>query len=196
MGKKDKKEEQKPKKNNLKAFLKKRAPLYLAGIALIVISANGVLSEKHLDNFLIDLSEEEQIVVDILMQYNGPNESGLNVKDAIENKINEEYPNMKIFDDRNTRIHVVVTNINLEEYQVILNFKSDKGNDINYDWNVNIDSKGEDLTVWTEMPTTTQSDTHHHRSQPVRLFFCGTPAVPDRKARIWSSSPFRSASTS
>ena len=48
---------------------------------------------------------------------------------------------MKIFDDRNTRIHVVVTNINLQEYQVILNFKSDKGDDINYDWNVNIDSK-------------------------------------------------------
>ena len=96
MGKKDKKEEEKPKKNNLKAFLKKRAPLYLAGIALIAISANGVLSEKHLNDFLIDLSEEEQIVVDILMKYNGPNESGLNVKDAIENKINEEYPNMKI----------------------------------------------------------------------------------------------------
>ena len=141
MGKKDKKEEEKPKKNNLKAFLKKRAPLYLAGIALIVISVNGVLTEKHLDDFLIDFSEEEQIVVDILMQYNGPNESGLNVKDAIENKINEEYLDIKIFDDRNTRIHVVVSNINLEEYQVILNFKSDKGDDINYDWNVNIDSK-------------------------------------------------------
>ena len=139
--KKNKKEEEKPKKNNFKAFLKKRAPLYLAGIALIVISVNGVLSEKNLDDFLIDLSEEEQIVVDMLMQYNGPNESGLNVKDAIENKINEEFPNMKIFDDRNTRIHVVVTNINLQEYQVILNFKSDKGNDINFDWNVNIDSK-------------------------------------------------------
>ena len=141
MVKKDKKEEEKPKKNNFKAFLKKRAPLYLAGIALIVISVNGVLSEKNLDDFLIDLSEEEQIVVDMLMQYNGPNESGLNVKDAIENKINEEFPNLKIFDDRNTRIHVVVTNINLQEYQVILNFKSDKGNDINFDWNVNIDSK-------------------------------------------------------
>ncbi len=139
--KKNKKEEEKPKKNNFKAFLKKRAPLYLAGIALIVISVNGVLSEKNLDDFLIDLSEEEQIVVDMLMQYNGPNESGLNVKDAIENKINEEFPNLKIFDDRNTRIHVVVTNINLQEYQVILNFKSDKGNDINFDWNVNIDSK-------------------------------------------------------
>jgi len=137
--KKNKKEE-KPKKNNLKAFLKKRAPLYLAGIALIVISVNGVLTEKHLGDFLIDFSEEEQIVVDILMQYNGPNESGLNVKDAIENKINEKYPDEKIFDDRNTRIQVDVTNINLEEYQVVLNFKGDKGEMI-YDWNVNIDSK-------------------------------------------------------
>ena len=140
MGKKDKKEEEKPKKNNLKAFLKKRAPLYLAGIALIVISANGVLTEKHLDDFLIDFSEEEQIVVDILMQYNGPNESGLNVKDAIENKINEEYPDEKIFDNRKTRVETTVTNINLEEYQIILNFKSHKG-EIIYDWNINIDSK-------------------------------------------------------
>ncbi|MBT4955994.1 MAG: hypothetical protein HON30_04240 [Nitrosopumilus sp.] len=140
MDKKNKKEEEKPKKNNLKAFLKKRAPLYLAGIALIVISVNGVLTEKHLGDFLIDFSEEEQIVVDILMQYNGPNESGLNVKDAIENKINERYPDEKIFDDRNTRIQVDVTNINLEEYQVVLNFKGDKGEMI-YDWNVNIDSK-------------------------------------------------------
>ncbi len=140
MGKKNKKEEEKPKKNNLKAFLKKRAPLYLAGIALIVISANGVLTEKHLDNFLIDFSEEEQIVIDILMQYNGPNESGLNVKDAIENKINEEYPEKKIFDDRNTRVELDITKNNFEEYQIVLNFKGDRG-EIVYDWNVNIDSK-------------------------------------------------------
>ena len=140
MGKENKKEEEKPKKNNLKAFLKKRAPLYLAGIALIVISANGVLSEKHLDSYLSDLSAEDQVVVDILMQYNGPNESGLNVKDAIENKINEEYPDEKIFDNRKTRVETTVTNINLEEYQIILNFKSHKGEMI-YNWNVNIDSK-------------------------------------------------------
>ena len=138
MGKENK--EEKPKKNNLKAFLKKRAPLYLAGIALIVISANGVLSEKHLDSYLSDLSAEDQVIVDILMQYNGPNESGLNVKDAIENKINEEYPDEKIFDNRKTRVETTVTNINLEEYQIILNFKSHKG-EIIYDWNINIDSK-------------------------------------------------------
>lgn len=140
MGKKDKKEEEKPKKNNLKAFLKKRAPLYLAGIALIAISANGILTEKHLDDFLIDFSEEEQIVVDILMQYNGPNESGFNVKNGIEDKIKDEYPDEKIFDNRNTRVKLDVTEINLEEYQVILNFKGHKG-EIIFDWNVNIDSK-------------------------------------------------------
>ena len=140
MGKKDKKEEEKPKKNNLKAFLKKRAPLYLAGIALIVISVNGVLTEKHLDDFLIDFSEEEQIVVDILMQYNGPNESGFNVKNGIEDKIKVEYPDEKIFDNRNTRVKLDVAEINLEEYQVVLNFKGHKG-EIIFDWNVNIDSK-------------------------------------------------------
>ena len=139
MGKENKKEE-KPKKNNLKAFLKKRAPLYLAGIALIVISANGVLSEKHLDSYLSDLSAEDQVVVDILMQYNGPNESGFNVKNGIEDKIKGEYSDEKIFDNRNTRVKLNVTEINLEEYQVILNFKGHKG-EIIFDWNVNIDSK-------------------------------------------------------
>jgi hypothetical protein len=140
VGKEERKGEEKPKKNNLKAFLKKRAPLYLAGIALIVISANGVLTEKHLDNFLVNLSEEEQIVVDILMQYNGPNESGYNVKNGIEDKIKEKYPDEKIFDSRNTRVELDVTKINLEEYQIILNFKGHKG-EIIFDWNVNIDSK-------------------------------------------------------
>ena len=48
MGKENSKKEEKPKKNNLKAFLKKRAPLYLAGITLIIISAHGILTEKVL----------------------------------------------------------------------------------------------------------------------------------------------------
>ena len=140
MGKENSKKEEKPKKNNLKAFLKKRAPLYLAGITLIIISAHGILTEKGLDDFLVNISEEEQIVVDILMQYNGPNESGFNVKNGIEDKIKDEYPDEKIFDNRNTRVELDVTEINLEEYQVILNFKGHKG-EIILDWNVNIDSK-------------------------------------------------------
>ncbi len=90
MGKENSKKEEKPKKNNLKAFLKKRAPLYLAGITLIIISAHGILTEKGLDDFLVNISEEEEIIVDILMQYNGPNKSGFNVKNGIEDKIKDE----------------------------------------------------------------------------------------------------------
>ena len=140
MGKENNKKEEKPKKNNLKAFLKKRAPLYLAGITLIIISAHGILTEKGLDDFLVNISEEEEIVLDILMQYNGPNESGFNVKNGIEDKIKDEYPDEKIFDNRNTRVKLDVAEINLEEYQVILNFKGHNG-EIIFNWNVNIYSK-------------------------------------------------------
>ena len=62
------------------------------------------------------------------------------VKNGIEDKIKDEYPDEKIFDNRNTRVELDVTEINLEEYQVILNFKGHKG-EIIFDWNVNIDSK-------------------------------------------------------
>jgi len=37
MGKESKKKEDKPKKNDFKAFLKKRAPIYLALIAMLVV---------------------------------------------------------------------------------------------------------------------------------------------------------------
>ena len=47
MGKENSKKEEKPKKNNLKAFLKKRAPLYLAGITLIIISATWSINRKR-----------------------------------------------------------------------------------------------------------------------------------------------------
>jgi len=37
MGKESKKKEDKPKKNDFKSFLKKRAPIYLALIAMLVV---------------------------------------------------------------------------------------------------------------------------------------------------------------
>lgn len=137
---KDSKKEEKPKKSDFKAFLRKRAPFYLAAIALIVISAYGVLSEKNLESFFPELTSEEEKVFDILMKYNGPNESGLTVMKAIENKIQEEYPDEKVFDDKNTKVGLDISKIDSDEYQVVLNFQSHKG-EINYDWNVNANSK-------------------------------------------------------
>jgi len=131
------KKEEKAKKSNFKVFLKKRAPFYLAAIALVVISVQGILSEKNFENSLPDLSDEEQKVIDILMNYNGGDESKLTVMEVIKNKINEEYPDEKIFEHKKTAVELLVTDVNSEEYQVILNFKSYKG-EMNFDWNVNV----------------------------------------------------------
>jgi uncharacterized membrane protein YhiD involved in acid resistance len=140
MGKENKKIEDKPKRNDLKSFLKKRAPFYLAAIALIIISLQGILTEKNLGNSLPELSDEEQKVTDILMNFNNEDESKMTVMEVIKNQINDEYPDEKIFEHKKTTVELMVTNVNSDEYNVILNFKSYKG-EINFDWNVNVSSE-------------------------------------------------------
>ena len=139
---KDKKKDEveKPKKQGLQAFLKKRAPFYLAAVALIVISAQSVLSEKNFENSLPELSGEEQMVADTLLNYNAGVESKLTVKEVIKNQIDEEYPDEKIYGHKKTVLDLSVTNVNSDEYNVILNFKSYKG-EMNFDWNVNLESQ-------------------------------------------------------
>ena len=140
MGKESKKKEDKPKKNDFKSFLKKRAPIYLALIAMFVVFVVPEYTKGTLEKSFPEFSAEEQQVIDILMKYDGPNDSGLTVKEALENKIDEEYPDEKIFDHRKTTVDLIVTNVNSEEYQVVFNFKSHKG-EMNYDWNVNVVSE-------------------------------------------------------
>lgn len=140
MVKDSKKTEDKPKRNDLKSFLKKRAPFYLAAIALIVISAQGILSEKNLENSLPDLSNEEQKVVDILMNFNNGDASKFTVMEVLKNQINDEYPDEKIFGHKKTTVELVITNVNSDEYNVILNFRSYKG-EMNFDWNVDVNSE-------------------------------------------------------
>jgi len=140
MGKESKKKEDKPKKNDFKSFLKKRAPIYLALIAMFVVFVIPEYTKGTLEKSFPELSDENQQVVDVLMKYDGPNDSGLTVKEALENKINEEYPQEKIFDHKKTTVDLTVTNLNSEEYQIVLDFKSHKG-EINYDWNVNVISE-------------------------------------------------------
>ena len=137
---KKKKDEEKPKKSGLKAFLKKRAPFYLAAVALIIISAQSVLSEKNFENSLPEFSGEEQVVVNTLLNYNAGVESKLSVKEVIKNQIDEEYPDEKIYGHKKTVLDLSVTNVNSDEYNVILNFKSYKG-EMNFDWNVNLESQ-------------------------------------------------------
>jgi hypothetical protein len=140
MGKESKKKEDKPKKNDFKAFLKKRAPIYLALIAMLVVFVIPEYTKGTLEKSFPEFSAEEQQVIDILMKYDGPNDSGLTVLEALENKIDEEYPDEKIFDHRKTTVDLIITNIDSEEYKVNFNFKSQKG-EMDYNWNVNVISE-------------------------------------------------------
>jgi len=139
MGKDRKDKEEKPKKSDFKAFLKKRAPIYLGIMGLFMLFVVPDLMKGDLESSFPELSSEEQQVVDILMGYNGPNESGLTVMDAISMKISEEYPDEKIYDNKKTNVELTVSIVDSEEYQVVLNFESHKG-EMNYNWNVDMTS--------------------------------------------------------
>ena len=140
MGKDIKKKEDKPKRNDFKSFLKKRAPIYLALIAMLIVFVIPEMTKGTLEKSFPEFTDEEQRVVDILMKYNGPNNDGLTVMEALENKISEEYPNEKIFDHKKTVVDFRVTNVSSDEYNVTFDFKSHKG-EMNFDWNVNVESE-------------------------------------------------------
>ncbi len=140
MGKDRKEKEKKPKKNDFKAFLRKRAPIYLGIVGLFMLFVIPDLMKSDLESIFPELTSEEQQVIDILMKYDGPNDSGKSVMDAILMKIEEEYPGEKIYDNKKTKLEVTVSNIDSDEYQVVLNFKSHKG-EMNYDWNIDMSSE-------------------------------------------------------
>lgn len=144
MNKDNKKKEEKPKKADFKAFLKKRAPIYLGIIAILIIFVIPELTKSDLQSSFPDnLTDEQKQIVEILMSYNGPNEKGLTVMNAITEQIAAEYPDEKIYDNKKTKVDLVVSKSDESTekiYKVILIFESHKGK-IEYDWNVNPDTK-------------------------------------------------------
>ncbi len=138
MVKDTKKKEEKPKESEFKKFLIKRAPIYLAVIAIVIIFIVPDLTKGNLQSsFPESLTEEEKLVVDSLMAYDGPNEEGWSIMDAISNEISEEYPNEKIFDNKKTMVNIVVSNVENENYQVVFDFESYKG-DFHYNWDIDM----------------------------------------------------------
>jgi hypothetical protein len=110
----------------------------LAVTAIVIIFIVPELTKGNLQSsFPETLTEEEKLVVDTLMAYDGPNEEGLSIMDAISNEISEEYPNEKIFDNKKTKVNVVVSDLENENYQVVFDFESYKG-DFHYNWNMDM----------------------------------------------------------
>jgi hypothetical protein len=84
-----------------------------------------------------NLSVEEQKVLNTLMSYKGPDNEGFSIYDAISKQINDNYPNEKIFDNKNTKISVLISKLEEENFLIIFDFDSYK-EDLHYDWNVNL----------------------------------------------------------
>ena len=135
------KKEKKPNKENkekksLQGFLKKRAPVYLAIIALLIVFVVPELTKGTLqDHIPDDLTDKEKEVLDVLLSYRGPNDVGLSIEDVLAEKIEERYPNEKIFDHKDTVIDVIISEeSDIYEVNFILETKKDK---LEYVWNVN-----------------------------------------------------------
>ena len=138
MVRESKKKEEKPKDSPFKKFLKKRAPVYLGIIALLIVFVVPELTKGNLEtSFPETLTEKEKEVLDFLMDYKGKNETGLSIMDAISQKIEEQYPNEKIYDNKKTSVNISISDIESQNYHVLFDFESYKGN-ISYDWNVNL----------------------------------------------------------
>ena len=141
--KKDKKPEKEKKENkekSAKSFLKKRAPIYLAIITMLVVFVIPELTAGSLqDHIPKDLEGGEKEALDTFLAYRGPNDSGLNTVDALSEKISDNYPDEKILDKKDTIVEFTVSQIDTsdDEYQILINFETKKEKTI-YEWIVNI----------------------------------------------------------
>ena len=128
-------------KSDFKAFLKKRAPIYLGIMGIFIIFLLPELTKGDLQSsFPEDLTEEQSRVLEILMSYNGDNNEGLTTLEALENKIEEEYPNEKIYDNKKTKIDWIILDNSENSYEIKLIFESYNGN-MEYIWQVFLDTE-------------------------------------------------------
>ena len=126
------------------SFLKKRAPIYLGIIGLFMIFAYPALTEKNLESLLADDSFEgkEKIAIEMVKFYKGSNDKGMTILQVIEEKINEKYPDEKIFDDEKTwaEFTAETTNNNEIGYNVVFLFSVDSKQSMKYEWTVNLET--------------------------------------------------------
>ena len=130
------------------AFLKKRAPIYLGLLGLFFIFAYPALTENNLNSILDDSgSGDYRIAVDLVKFYSGPNDSGINIIEVIEERINEKHEGVKIFDDENTYATFFVEAVppfleadNEFTHQVIFRFDAENNESLVYTWFVNIEN--------------------------------------------------------
>lgn len=135
------KDKEPPKKQSFKEFLKKRAPIYLGLIGLFVIFVVPELTQSNLEKFYPEnLSQSEEQAFNTVMSYNGPNQKGLTVIDALKQNIDDDYSDEKIYDKKGTKISfTVIPSEEEDSYDVTLLFDTYKESK-EFVWNVNLES--------------------------------------------------------
>lgn len=117
-------------------FLVKRAPFYLAGVALIIVFVVPPMLEKDLEDVVPVMQDErDQEILEWVLGYTGPNDTGMDVAGAISAKIESEYPDGSAYDHRSTTVQVAVMPTSVDTYRVTLDFES-QGNRLYFDWGV------------------------------------------------------------
>jgi hypothetical protein len=145
--KKDRKKEEKggekeeAKDSSFKGFLKKRAPLYGLILTAFVIFLVPELTGGSINDHLGTLDGPEGQALEILKNYDGPNDEGLKLIDALDEQLNSAYSDEKIFDHDETSSKLVVILKSGEDsvFEISWSFITYRET-IDYLWSVNIDS--------------------------------------------------------
>ena len=124
------------------AFLKKRAPIYLGLIGLFFLFAYPALMEKNLESHIpTDLTEDKRAMVDLLLSYNGLNNSGMTIMNVLEEEISTKYPDKKIFDTEITLLKLEFQKLSDSDSSHEVTFLFMINEDIlTYTWIVNMNS--------------------------------------------------------
>ena len=139
-GPKKKPGNEKPKESEFRKFAKKRAPIYLAVVAIVVVFVVPELTKGDLQSRLPDdLPAEQARVLDALLEYRGSDGGGLSVSGALSDKIAREHPDGNVFDDKKTAVDVSIVDSGDGSSRVLLNFTSYKGQTL-YSWDVDADA--------------------------------------------------------
>ncbi|MYB47176.1 MAG: hypothetical protein F4W68_00345 [Cenarchaeum sp. SB0661_bin_35] len=121
-----------------KKFLKTRAPFYLAGVTILaVFIIPNMLAVELRDIIPETLSPDEMEVLQSVFDYTGPNDTGINVYEAISERVVERYPDGNVYEHHSTILHAIVTNTGGGLYRVVLDFES-QSDELYFDMNINV----------------------------------------------------------
>lgn len=126
------------KENSLAGFLKKRAPIYLGLTGLFLIFAVPQFMGTSLDDMFPEMTGTDEEILDILMMYDGPNEKGLTVLQALDMKIKERFDD-KIYNDKSSKVIINITGTDEKSYDVAFSFITDE-EDLLYIWTIHTET--------------------------------------------------------